>query len=92
MKSIKFTCFHPNNFFTAGLVNEKRLFKLDIGPLLDDSPSSVSMVPRVTHRTRKRVPPIITGDTALTSITAIWYSPRRCVHKHHKLKNVWFDN
>lgn len=38
------TCFQPSSFFTAGLVNEKRLFRLDMGPLLDDSPSSVSMV------------------------------------------------
>jgi hypothetical protein len=37
-------CFHPSNFFTAGLVNEKRLFRVEIGPLLDDSPSSVSIV------------------------------------------------
>lgn len=38
------TCFQPNSFLTAGLVNENKLFKLDIGPLLEDSPSSVSMV------------------------------------------------
>lgn len=81
----RLTCFHPRSFLTAGLVNEKRLLRLDIGPLLEDSPSSVSMVtgPRRTVHTRVWV----TKTAAPTNYTAempnppsmcnqyIWYSP-----------------
>lgn len=38
-------CFQPSNFFTAGLVNENKLFKFDI-VLLVDSRSSVSILRR----------------------------------------------
>lgn len=37
-------CFQPRSFFTAGLVKENRLFRLDMVLLLVVSTSSVSMM------------------------------------------------
>lgn len=44
-------CFQPSSFFTAGLVKEKRLLRVEMGPLLEDSASSVSITSQSAIRT-----------------------------------------
>lgn len=75
----RLTCFQPSSFLTAGLVNENRLLRLDIGPLLEDSPSSVSMATArceasMTHRARSQWKHRGNAQTAIGSHT--WYSPQ----------------
>lgn len=80
-------CFQPSSFLTAGLVNENRLLRLDIGPLLEDSPSSVSIPTSCYESPAKgtRVPTVTAATDTPSISNSVFPTVSRANYELHKI-------